>query len=140
MTAVIFDLDGTLSDASNREHFAKEGKWDEFYAACGNDSVNKPIALLADAMFKTDCRIYLITGRPESVRKQTEEWLMKHAIMYDKLFMRREGDFRHDYEIKSEILDTIKDDILFAVEDRAAAVKMYRDKGITCLQCRDSSY
>lgn len=140
MTAVIFDLDGTLSDSTDRCYLAQEGKWEEFHNACGNDPVVKPIANLADAMFKAGYKIYMVTGRPNSVRNLTEKWLMHHTIMYDKLYMRKTGDLREDYVIKSEILDSIKDDILFAVEDKTSVVNMYREHGITCLQCKDTPY
>ena len=101
MATVIFDLDGTLSDSTNREHFIKENKWDEFFDACGNDPVIKPVADLLAALFKTNYRILIITGRPERVRKNTESWLLRNFIMYDRLYMRKDGDMRPDAEERS---------------------------------------
>ena len=39
--AVVFDMDGVLSDAVGRQHFIEEGRrnWDAFFDACGEDAV-----------------------------------------------------------------------------------------------------
>ncbi len=54
--------------------------------------------------------------------------------------MRREGDYRQDFVVKSEILDRIlaeDNEIAFIVDDRPSVVSMWRERGLTCLQCRD---
>lgn len=134
MATVIFDLDGTLSDTSWRDHFITEGKWDEFFDHCGGDPVNKPVAELLSAVFTAGHRILIITGRPERVRKTTEAWLLNNVIMYDKLYMRKDDDRRSDAEFKSEILESVTEPILFAVDDNVDTVKMFKEHGITCFQ------
>ena len=45
--------------------------------------------------------------------------------------------------IKSEIIDQLIDhdcEIVFAVDDRDSVVQMYRNRGITCLQCANGKY
>ncbi|MGH9121886.1 MAG: hypothetical protein ACRDYC_08055, partial [Acidimicrobiales bacterium] len=39
--AVIFDLDGVLSDAAGRQHLIEGGRrdWDAFFDACGEDQI-----------------------------------------------------------------------------------------------------
>jgi predicted kinase len=54
--------------------------------------------------------------------------------------MRKGGDHRSDVIVKSEILDEILargHDIAFVVDDRPRVVEMWRQRGLTCLQCRD---
>lgn len=44
----------------------------------------------------------IITGRPESVRPQTEAWLERHGVQYGKLIMRPDDDRRCHAEIKAD--------------------------------------
>ena len=39
--AVVFDVDGVLSDAVGRQHFIERGRrdWEAFFTACGDDPV-----------------------------------------------------------------------------------------------------
>ena len=46
VNAVIFDLDGTLSDCTHRMHYLdnKPKDFDSFYGAMGDDTLVKPVA------------------------------------------------------------------------------------------------
>ena len=46
--AVIFDIDGVLSDAAGRQHFLEWGRrdWDAFFDACGDDPLVGEVARL----------------------------------------------------------------------------------------------
>ena len=49
--------------------------------------------------------------------------------------MRADDDYRPDYEVKAEMLKTMRDsgfDPKIAVDDRPSVVKMWRDEGLTC--------
>jgi predicted kinase len=139
---VLFDLDGTLADISHRLHHIKNGShdWDRFFAECGNDALIEPIRDLATDF---DCRGYkiiLVSGRSDKVRGLTEDWLNAHSVPYSELYMRMDGDYRQDFIIKSEILDHLLaggNRIKFVVDDRPSVVAMWRERGLTCLQCRD---
>lgn len=50
--AVIFDIDGTLADATHRlHHITRHPKnYDAFFAAVGDDSVIEPVRDLAQAL------------------------------------------------------------------------------------------
>ena len=58
--------------------------------------------------------------------------------------MRKDGDHRPDHVIKSEVLETIVKGYgkppLMVFDDRNAVVKMWRDKGIPCLQVADGDF
>jgi len=49
--------------------------------------------------------ILICSGREAAFRSVTENWLDKHKVPYDALFMRPEKDYRGDDIIKEEILD-----------------------------------
>ena len=89
-------------------------------------------------MKKEAYKIVFITGRGESYREPTVEWMNKNKIEYDELFMRPKADRREDFEVKKELYEnSIKEQykVLFVVEDRASVVKMWRELGLVCLQC-----
>jgi len=140
MKAVIFDIDGTLSDPTHRLHHVKSKpyNWPAFFDAMGDDGCHKPIAWLAQTLSR-HVSIIVISGRPDSHRQQTRDWLIRHGIPFDMLLMRKADDYRQDYIVKSEILDYILSEgyeILFTVDDRQQVVDMWRERGLTCLQAR----
>ena len=140
--SVIFDIDGTLADATHRLHYikAKPPNWDAFFSKCVHDPVIEPIRDLAHAIASHGYRIILVSGRSAKVRPQTEAWLASNDVPYQELHMRAEGDYRQDFVVKSQILDAILaegNEIAFVVDDRPSVVAMWRERGLTCLQCRD---
>lgn len=140
--AVIFDLDGTLADATHRLHHIQNGSrnWDAFFAECVNDPIIEPIRELAIALHREGYLLLLVSGRSKAVYLETTLWLDRHGVPFTELHMRPEGDYRQDFIIKSEILDDILargHEIAFVVDDRPSVVTMWRERGLTCLQCRD---
>ncbi len=148
----IFDIDGTLADASHRLHLLPKGNrekdgitpsWEAFFAAAVDDvpipAVRELCNIVAHAM-----PVFLVTGRPEKDRELTQTWLEKHGIRYAALFMRPDGDRRPDTEVKFEEFQRIVDmgyTPAFAVEDRLSVTRMWREKaGIVCLQVCEGNY
>lgn len=70
--AVVFDLDGVLSDAASRQHFLERPRrdWDAFFEACGDDPLIEEIARLLD-LLDHELAIVLLTARPARVQPQT---------------------------------------------------------------------
>src|ERR1035437_5708817 len=109
--AVIFDIDGTLSNPEHRLHFVRDGRkdWDAFLAGMGEDD---PVSSIVDLarIVSQDCSVLVCTGRPEKYREVTEWWLEDFGVAYSALYMRPDNDTRPDHVIKSQILDGIRDD------------------------------
>ena len=105
---------------------------------------NTPIVELYHTLYESQhYEIILVSGRQERFRKVTETWLTFHKIPFDTLLMRGDTDFRHDCEIKQDILKSLQaqgKEILFSVDDRQSVVDMWRANGITCLQCTNGDY
>ncbi len=144
---IIFDIDGTLTNNTHRLHYITGGEkkknWEGFRSAMEEDEPNGPVVTLLRAMKTLGYRIILSTGRFEESRTRTEKWLRKHLIFYHDLFMRADGDFRPDFEVKEDMLRELqigRDNILFVVDDRASVVEMWRRNGLTVLQCAKGDF
>lgn len=142
--AVIIDLDGTLCNNAHRQGYV--GKvpkdWKRFYNGIHRDKLNEWCDMIIDGL-NYQVKILLVTGRPETFKKQTIAWLNKYLINYDMLYMRGEGDFREDCITKEEIyLKLIKPrfKVLFCIDDRARVVAMWRKNGLVCLQCAEGDF
>lgn len=143
MKTVIFDIDGTLSDPSHRRHFLENKDWNGFFDAMGDDPLVTPVAETLFDLYITGKRIFLCTGRPETHRQQTKDWLEYHRIQYDNLLMRPAGDYRNDTVIKKEMLDRLQaegHEILCVFDDRQSVVDMWRENGIICFQVNEGDF
>lgn len=139
--ALIVDIDGTLANTDHREHLAKTKNWPGFFAAGKDDP---PITEIIDLVSRyADHKIILCTGRPENYRILTVEWLAKHEIPYEKLYMRLDNDFRSDAIIKETIYRQKIEPyykISFVLDDRKKVVLMWRKIGLRCLQVADGDF
>lgn len=153
--AIIVDLDGTLADNEHRRKYLDEGEeenWEKYYEGIRQDGLNEWCYEIVER-FKDDHEIYLVTGREgtDEIREDSVAWLDQHDVYYDDLYFREEKDYRKDAEVKQEILyeeilenedlaaESI-DDILFAVDDRLQVIDMWRDLGITVLDCAGGEF
>ncbi len=140
---VVFDLDGTLCDITHRLKWIKQKpkRWDKFQQGVMDDKPKREIIELG-RMISRNMPVIISSGRNEEVRNDTEEWLWVYGVAYDKLMMRGLKDYRKDYIIKNEMRIEIEKeyDILFVVDDRDQVVSMWREHGITCLQCAKGDF
>ena len=140
---VIFDIDGTLADVSERIHHVKKKpkNWNAFFAGMAQDKAIHSMVRLCNLLYASGIRIVLCSGRSEEHRQQTVEWLAQQGVNYHDLFLRRDKDRRSDTEIKRELLARLdKSKILFVVEDRSRVVEMWRSEGLVCLQCAPGEF
>jgi phosphoglycolate phosphatase-like HAD superfamily hydrolase len=134
-SAWIFDLDGTLADVTHRRQFVatKPRNWKAWDAAQPRDPVHEPVAHLARTLKAAGMDIVIASGRNSDSRANTVEWLERHNIPFDALFMRASGDFRADDIIKEEILAEIREagwEPQAVVDDRRRVVEMWRRNGL----------
>lgn len=92
---IIFDLDGTLTDASHRVPLAKQKRWDEYTDACVDDTPRLGPILLYKFMDKmTDYPVCIVTGRQARVVKETRDWLEQYGMEFPNTMVMREDDDR----------------------------------------------
>ena len=141
---LVCDLDGTLTNGpKNRSPYD--------WSKVGNDDINLGVAAILDSMQVVhgengvnDMKTFIFSGRNEVCREETEKWLARNCIDYDKLVMRAEDDCRKDFIVKSEFIEKyIKDkyNILIWLDDRPQVATHLRDYyGINVLQRGDTRY
>lgn len=132
MTCVIFDLDGCLSDDTERKYLAEAKRWDEYHSRCHQDP---PMNIGAVKYHHDEGHdIIFITGRTEPYRDKTERWIEKHTPLlgckYD-LLMRSEGDYRSSPEFKKAALRhhlrSGVDNVICAYDDRDDVLIMWSE-------------
>jgi phosphoglycolate phosphatase-like HAD superfamily hydrolase len=129
---VVFDIDGVLADATHRQHFVERRPkdWDAFFAAVGEDPVIEAgrDRLLAESV---DHEVVLLSGRPESTRADTQEWLERHGMGDRRLVLRSHADHRPAATLKAELIRGIGDreQIERIIDDDASVVQRLASQG-----------
>lgn len=133
---VVFDIDGVLADVAHRlHHLERRPKdWAAFFAAAGDDPVLRNGVDLAHELAESRPVLYL-TGRPEWLRRTTEDWLARHELPAGGLLMRRHGDRRPARVAKLELLREVasRQPVHVVVDDDPAVVAGLRDAGFPVL-------
>ena len=134
-TTYIFDIDGTLALMNDRSPYD--------LSKVSSDDINHAVARIARTLDEAGHYIILLSGRDESARQDTTDWLIKHDIPFDSLFMRPEGDTRKDSIVKLEIFqrDVAPDHhVLGVFDDRDQVVGMWRGIGLVCFQVAPGAF
>jgi hypothetical protein len=142
--AVVFDLDGVLSDAAARQHYVegRQRDWDAFFAACGEDPVIEEVARLLE-LLDPQLRIVLLTARPAQVQPQTIAWLHRYELRWDLLVMRDFGDYSASQQFKRRSVQELRRaglDLKLSFEDDLRNVRMFRDEGIPAVYIHSGYY
>jgi phosphoglycolate phosphatase-like HAD superfamily hydrolase len=142
--AVVFDLDGVLSDAARRQHFL-EGRWrdwDAFFEACGDDDLIEEVARLL-SLLDEKLAVVLLTARPLRVRPQTLAWLQRYRLRWDLLVMRDYGDYLAASQFKRRSVHELRDhgfELRLAFEDDRRNVDMFHSEGVPCVYIHSGYY
>lgn len=142
--AVVFDLDGVLSDAGTRQHFIEAGRrdWNAFFEACGDDPLIDDVARLL-MLLDGDLQIILLTGRPARVQPQTLAWLQRYELRWDLLIMRDYGDYAAAREFKQDTVHDLRRygfALELAFEDDRRNLEMFRAEGVPCVYIHSGYY
>lgn len=142
--AVIYDMDGTLADVTGIRHYVMGGPENYYkkdFDAFHRESVNAPPhahvvrrAQITHAMGFTNI---IVTARGSNYRHHTAMWLALNNVPSAALYMRPQGDFRPDYEVKSDIYERVSRsfDVVQAVDDNPKIIKLWNDCAIESVIC-----
>ena len=139
--AVIFDMDGTLANVSSIRHYLR--KWDESkgrsikdFNAFHAESVNVPphfhVVNAAQVAHMLGHAVLVVTARRHMWRNHTAWWLAMHDVPSDMLMMRNDNDNRQDYEVKRDMLATIRKayNVIHAWDDNPSIVRLWSEHDI----------
>jgi hypothetical protein len=149
-SAIIVDLDGTLTSCEHRRKFVTNGNknWRDFNF---NIPFDAPVPwvrrVVVDAMW-SDVAVLFTSGRGEQSRYDTEQWLYENVITNEllalrkpwKLLMRAHGDFRKDDVVKRELYDDHiagQYDVEFVIDDRWMVIQMWESLGLFVIRVTD---
>ena len=142
--AVVFDLDGVLSDAASRQHYL-EGPWrdwDSFFEECGDDKLIEEVARLLD-LLDGQLVIVLLTARPAWVQPQTLAWLQRYKLRWDVLVMRDHGDYGAAREFKRRSVRELRRaglEPVLSFEDDRRNVAMFHEEGVPTVYIHSGYY
>jgi len=147
----VFDLDGTITDASHRLHYitsaGKKRNWKKFFEEIPLDpAFSAMVGLVKSLSRDNNSTTIMQTGRPEKYRPETTNWLAKYDLnnCYDALLMRPNGSHIRNVDQKLQFLEYIKDkympqneysDICW-FEDAEPVVKSLNQLGVITLSCQ----
>jgi hypothetical protein len=142
--AVVFDLDGVLSNAAARQHYIKGPRpdWEAFFLASAEDPLIDEVATLL-GLLSPDLVIVLLTARPARIGSLTVGWLTRYELRWDLLVMRRDRDYRPARLFKQESVREIGSrglDLKLCVEDDLRNVEMFRSEGLPALYIHSGYY
>ena len=142
--AVVFDIDGVLSDATSRQHILEDTNrdWTAFFEACGDDPLIEEVARLLE-LLDPRLAVVLLTGRPLRVQPQTLAWLGRYCLRWDLLVMRQPSERAPVTQYKRSVVADLRAygfDLRLALEDDPMNRAMFVEEGVPCVYVHSGYY
>lgn len=130
------DIDGVLADVRHRLHHVSSGAkdWDAFFAAAPHDPLLEQGRETVTRLGEVYDVVYL-SGRPERCRRDTVDWLRRHALPAGEVLLRPSGDRRPARLLKVEVLDRLsaQQTVAVLVDDDPQVLDAARSAGYDVL-------
>ncbi|MGE0141241.1 MAG: hypothetical protein AB7R77_25860 [Ilumatobacteraceae bacterium] len=143
---VLVDIDGVLSDASQRQHYLNNAEgtrdWKGFFGAVGDDLPLPAVPALLGILDPT-LTVVLLSARPSWVFATTVDWLHRHGMRWDLLILRGDDDVVHAAEFKRGVLFELREagwEVVLAIDDDERIIDMYRDEQQAALYIHSGYY
>lgn len=124
---VLWDLDSTLANTAHRQHmvpaikeYRKDGPtWVDYSMACVDDTPVEGAATLVRLLWGR-IKQFGVSGRNASAEQLTQQWLDRHDIPLDDLYLRDDGDHTPNGKYKVRVINQIRAsglEVVLFVED-----------------------
>lgn len=151
-TCVILDLEGTITDCSDRIYYYKEKDYENWRDLFDDDPPNGVFIKEFEKLSKNTNKVKIIvsTAKSEEDKEEVEEWLSDNFFHQDhnflpfieKIYYRKSFDNRPSIEVKRDNLNLIRKSyiVIRAYDDREDICDMYKELGISTYLVSDSIY
>lgn len=115
--------------------------WLEFYDACDKDRPIWPVIYICRYFHNSNIEVQIWSGRSESVKEKTCEWLENFSVYHDVLKMRPIDDNTPDEILKERWLNEAIEqgcEIEFVLDDRPKVIRMWRRRGVYVFNCNQT--
>lgn len=129
-------MDGTLANVSSIRHHLipvdHKKDFEAFHHASVDVPVHTAVANHAHMAHLLGHAVLIVTARKWKWRHHTAWFLAMHGIPSDMLMMRADNDHRPDYEVKRDMLATIRKayNVIHAVDDNPNVIRLWQEEGI----------
>lgn len=138
---VLADMDGTLCDVRsirNLVEHASDGApprkrdFHAFHSASIDCPAHRPVVDLLDEVRALGLSIVIVSAREARWAFLTAIWLREHGVAYDEMFLRDNGDYRRDDEVKADIARSVlrRYAPVLAIDDRPDIIQVWHSFGI----------
>lgn len=137
----VVDVDGTLS--FNHELLDRyvgalgpndRKDWNSFYRESANAPTNDSVLALVKKLRNAGYAVFALTGRVDSNAQPTIDFVRNSGAPVSRLIMAREGDYRGDYQVKSDAVESLISEgysIIHAIDDRPSSIRVWDERGIS---------
>lgn len=134
---VVVDVDGTLAmnnDDARKYLSGKNKDYNRFFREIKNAAPNREVVKLANKMRKDDnVSIVVVTGRSDKYASELLSFIKGTGLNVSRIYAKREGDNRKDYDYKRDILSSLNDEglnVVHAIDDRPVSIEVFESNGI----------
>lgn len=144
---ITVDLDSTLCDTRHRHGLIDRingTDWAAYSKACVNDAPVEATVLLVKRLHTEHTAIHFLSGRDACAREETLDWLYKHALPVDGLWMDEGGDHVTEFGGHAQYkLARIKEieavtglNVVLHIDDWVGVRNHLAENGIPCICVR----
>lgn len=131
---VFVDFDGCISICNWRESTlpinSRNKNYDNFHRLLKFDPPNKWMIAMMAQMMDDGTKVVILTGRMESIRKESVIWLLDHEVNYSWMEMRKNDDFRPSEICKAEVVEKYyKEEVRMIFDDRNKIIDHFAELG-----------
>jgi len=121
----LWDLDSTLANTMHRQHMVslireKKATWLDYSLACVDDAPIDGAVTLVRLLYGARVHQFAVSGRNASAEDITRDWLKRHQVPLQNVFLRVDGDYTANGLFKVKVINQLRErgfDVVLFIED-----------------------